>query len=157
MTVLDDRRRADCPGGYPRPAPRHLRASRRSVPDRPRSVRPAAAPLRYHGTGVRISHAEHTRRPVSTAVSIALAGTAALITLWLGLLAQVSADRAPSVGPQQDRLTVVQVQAGETLHQLAGRIAPDAPTGLMVQQIRELNKLDSAAVDAGQTLIAPIG
>jgi len=26
-----------------------------------------------------------------------------------------------------------------------------------VQQIRELNQLNSAAVDAGQTLIAPVG
>jgi predicted Zn-dependent protease len=58
---------------------------------------------------------------------------------------------------QPDRLAVVQVQAGETLQQLAGRVAPDAPTGQVVQRIRELNKLDSAALDAGQTLIAPLG
>jgi len=43
------------------------------------------------------------------------------------------------------------------LQQLAQRIAPDAPTGAMVDQIRELNELHSAAVDAGQTLIAPVG
>ena len=30
-------------------------------------------------------------------------------------------------------------------------------TGADTQRIRELNKLDSAALDAGQTLIAPLG
>ena len=56
-----------------------------------------------------------------------------------------------------DQLAVVQVQAGETLQQLAGRVAPDAPASQVMARIRDLNKLDSAALDAGQTLIAPIG
>ena len=56
-----------------------------------------------------------------------------------------------------DRLAVVQVQSGETLQQVAHRVAPDAPVGQVVDRIRELNQLDSAALDAGQTLIAPIG
>ena len=34
-------------------------------------------------------------------------------------------------------------------------MAPDAPVGQVVERIRELNELDSVAVDAGQTLIAP--
>ena len=56
-----------------------------------------------------------------------------------------------------DRLAVVQVQAGETLQQVAHRVAPDAPVGHVVERIRELNQLESVALDAGQTLIAPIG
>jgi LysM repeat protein len=52
---------------------------------------------------------------------------------------------------------VVQVQTGETLQHLARRVAPDAPVGQVVDRIRELNQLDSAAVNAGQTLIAPVG
>jgi len=55
-----------------------------------------------------------------------------------------------------DRLAVVQVQTGETLQQVAGRVAPDAPVGSVVDRIRELNQLDSVAIHAGQTLIAPI-
>jgi LysM repeat protein len=54
-------------------------------------------------------------------------------------------------------LAVVQVQAGESLEQLAQRIAPDASVGAVVDQIRDLNELRSPAVDAGQTLIAPVG
>jgi hypothetical protein len=56
-----------------------------------------------------------------------------------------------------DRLAVVQVQMGETLQHVAHRVAPDAPVGQVVERIRELNQLDSVALDAGQTLIAPIG
>jgi predicted Zn-dependent protease len=52
---------------------------------------------------------------------------------------------------------VVQVQPGENLQRLAARVAPDAPVAGVVERIRELNDLDSAALDAGQTLIAPVG
>ena len=46
---------------------------------------------------------------------------------------------------------------GPALQQIAARVAPDAPVSQVAERIRDLNKLDSAAVDAGQTLIAPIG
>ena len=155
MTILDDRQLADWIEGAGRAE--SCRSVRRPVLRQPGPVRPAVAPVRYRGTGVRMSHAVHTRRPVSTALSVALAGVAALITLWLGFLAQFSGERVPAPSQQPDRLAVVQVQAGETLQQLAGRVAPELPTGQAVQRIRELNKLDTAAVDAGQTLIAPVG
>ncbi|HAN70456.1 MAG TPA: peptigoglycan-binding protein LysM, partial [Actinobacteria bacterium] len=97
--------------------------------------------------------APHARRPVSARVTVALAGLTALITLWLGTLAQFSGERGTAVAVPE-RLAVVQVQAGETLQQIARRVAPDAPSGQVVDRIRDLNKLDSASVDAGQTLIA---
>jgi LysM repeat protein len=93
---------------------------------------------------------------VSIAVTLALAGGAALITIWLGALAHAGGvgGNAPAV---PERLTVVHVQAGENLQRLAARVAPDAPIGHVVERIKELNQLDSAALDAGQTLIAPVG
>ncbi|BBY66312.1 hypothetical protein MHEL_45550 [Mycolicibacterium helvum] len=124
---------------------------------RPYPARPATAPMHYPGTGVSFSRAPHTRRPVSTAVTIALAAVAALITLWLGLVGHLSGTPMAATDQLPDQLAVVQVQAGETLQQLAGRVAPDAPAGQVMQRIRDLNKLDSASLDAGQTLIAPIG
>jgi hypothetical protein len=51
----------------------------------------------------------------------------------------------------------VRVQSGENLQHLAARVAPDAPTAQVVDRIRELNSLESVALDAGQPLIAPIG
>jgi hypothetical protein len=49
------------------------------------------------------------------------------------------------------------VQTGENMQQVAHRVAPHAPVGQVIDRIRELNKLDSVALDAGQTLIAPVG
>ncbi|MGV0742329.1 LysM peptidoglycan-binding domain-containing protein [Mycolicibacterium sp. XJ870] len=119
-------------------------------------VRPAGGAVRHHGTGVLMSRASHRRRPITPATTVMLALVAAAITVWLGLVAQFggvmgSAEQMPT------ELAVVQVQSGETLQQVARRVAPDAPVAQVVQQIRDLNQLESAAVDAGQTLVAPVG
>ena len=124
-------------------------------PRRGVAVRPPGGALVYRGTGVRMSRAPHRPRPVSVMMTVTLAAVAALITVWLVALAQSrSADTGSSV-PEQ--LAVVQVQPGENLQRLATRVAPDAPVGSVVERIRDLNELDSAALDAGQTLIAPVG
>jgi hypothetical protein len=119
----------------------------------PQRRRPANEPLRYRGTGVLMSRASHRRKPITPATTVLLALVAAAITVWLGLVAQFG---APSEAPAPGQLAVVQVQTGESLQQLAQRVAPDAPVAAVVDQIRELNELDSAGVDAGQTLIAPV-
>jgi hypothetical protein len=134
-----------------RPVRRTTSAARRG----PQPHRPAGAPLNYRGTGVLMSRASHRRRPVTPLATVVLALVAAAITVWLGLVAQLGAPDSPAPAPA--RLAVVQVQAGESLEQLAQRIAPDASVGSVVDQIRDLNELESAAVDAGQTLIAPVG
>ena len=103
-----------------------------------------------------MSRASHRRKPVTPLATVVLALVAAAITVWLGLVAHLSAPAGPAPTPAA-RLAVVQVQAGESLEQLAQRIAPDASVGSVVDQIRDLNELKSAAVDAGQTLIAPVG
>ncbi len=135
-----------------RPRSRPVAAPRR----RSRSQRPAGAPMRSRGTGVLVSRASHRRRPITPAATVVLALIAGAITLWLGLVAQFGG----VVGSEAEmpaRLAVVQVQAGESLQQVAQRVAPDAPVGDVVERIRELNELESVALDAGQTLIAPIG
>ena len=159
MTILDDRELTDWYAMTVSPSCAALRSCGRTVshPSRHRSpARPRVAPLRYLGTGVAVSQAPHVRRPVSTTVTVALAGVAAALTLWLGSLAHFSGDRAAAPAPSPDQLAVIHVQAGETLAHLAGRVAPDAPVGQIVERIRDLNGLSSAAVDAGQTLIVPI-
>jgi hypothetical protein len=135
-----------------RPVRRSTAASRRG----PRPHRPAATPLNYRGTGVLMSRASHRRKPVTPLATVVLALIAAAITVWLGLVAQLGAPHEPAA-PSPAKLAVVQVQAGESLEQLAQRIAPDASVGSVVDQIRDLNELHTAAVDAGQTLIAPVG
>lgn len=158
MTVLDDRQLMDW---YLDCAEREcapVRRRRAVVSHHPGPERPRVAPVRYPRSGIAVSQAVHARnapRPVSAKVTVALAVLAALITLWLGSLATFSGDRAAA--PVPDQLAVVQVQAGESLQHLAGRVAPDAPVGQVVDRIRDLNDLESAAIEAGQTLIAPIG
>ena len=163
MTVLDDRQLVEWFAECPRPT-RSSEPTRsaggapaRTRGHRPAPARPPVAPLNYRGTGIAMSHAPHTRRPVSTAVTVSLAGLAALITLWLGSLASFSSDSSAAPVSGSDQLAVVQVQAGETLQQLAQRVSPGTPAAKTVDRIRDLNKLDSSAIDAGQTLIAPLG
>lgn len=153
MTVLDDRQLMELTGACARP----VRVGSRSHASRPEPTRPSVAPRYYGGNGVRMSQAVHPRRRVSTAVSIGLAGIAGLITVWLGFIGHFSGDRVAAAAQPSDQLAVVQVRAGETLQHLAARVAPEAPTADIVQRIRELNKLESASLDAGQTLIAPVG
>lgn len=160
MTILhtrEVRNEFDC---GTRPATREISVSApRSRPTaatrRPPSSRPGGASMRHRGTGVLISRASHRRRPITPATTVMLALIAGAITLWLGLVAQFGG----VVGGQAaipGRLAVVQVQAGETLLHVAQRVAPDVPAGDVVERIRELNELDSVALDVGQTLIAPV-
>ena len=116
-------------------------------------------PIRYRGPGVVMSRASHRRRPITPATTVGLALLAALITVWLGVVAQFGGviGTSGSSSPVPDRLTVIRVQSGETLQHLARRVAPDAPAGQVIDRIRELNRLESASLDAGQTLIAPVG
>jgi LysM domain len=152
MTILDSRETQAAPMNKPvvRPGFRPTDPRRR-----PRSSRPGGAPLRYRGTGVLMSRTSHRRRPITPATTVLLALIASAITVWLGLVAQFGGVTGGDA-PVPDRLAVIQVQTGETLQQVAHRVAPDAPMGQVVERIRELNHLDSVALDAGQTLIAPI-
>lgn len=152
------------PAVAPRPGCAVGRGSLRSGDRRPGPARPQGAPLRYRGSGISVSRAVHSPRPVRTSVAVALGAMTAVITLWLGLIAQFSGDRLlvggspASASTVPDRLAVVRVQPGETLGQLAARVAPQAPAQEVVDRIRDLNKLGSdSAAAAGRTLIAPLG
>lgn len=120
-----------------------------------RRQRPGGAPMQYRGNGVLVSRASHRRRPITPAATVLLALVAAAITLWLGLVAQAGG----VVGPQAEvpgRLAVVQVHTGESLQEVAQRVAPHAPVTDVVAEIRKLNQLETVALTAGQTLIAPV-
>jgi hypothetical protein len=128
---------------------------------RPRVARPAGAPMNYSGTGVAVSVAPHRKRPVTLATTVGLALLAGVITLWLGLMANLgqlaNGDSGGSAAPVPDRLAVVRVESGESLQDVAHRVAPDAPPRQVAERIRELNDLRSPMLAAGQTLIAPVG
>lgn len=124
---------------------------------RPGPARPAGAPTRYHGTGVAMSRAPHRGRPVTFATTLGLALIAGIITVWLGLVADIGQALNGGAAAVPDRLAVVRVEPGESLQDVAHRVAPDAPARQVAARIRELNDLNSPALAAGQTLIAPVG
>ena len=59
--------------------------------------------------------------------------------------------------PVPEATTVVVVGAGETIWQVARRLAPESQPGAVVQRIRELNQLPGSAVQPGQPLQVPDG
>jgi hypothetical protein len=133
------------------------RPARRPVQGRRQAAvtRPGGRAVHHRGTGVLMSRASHRRRPITPVATVGLALVAAAITVWLGMVAQLGG----VVGGEAQvpaELAVVRVEAGETLQHVARRVAPDAPVSEVVNRIVELNALDSAALDAGQTLIAPV-
>lgn len=145
MTLIDVHQ----PVGRPPAEARYARTYGRRGPA---PIRPAASGVTFRGTGIPMSRAPHRRRPVSAATTVALAAVAALVTLWLGAILHA---RTSSGVP--DTLAVVRVQPGESLQHLAARVAPGAPVSRVAERIRELNDLDSAALDAGEALVVPVG
>jgi predicted Zn-dependent protease len=106
-----------------------------------------------------MSGASYRRRPITPVTTVGLAMLAALITMWLGVMAHLGGmvDGSQRSAHVPDRLAVVRVDAGESLQHLAARVAPGAPVAKVAERIRELNDLNSPALAAGQTLIAPVG
>ena len=117
--------------------------------------------MRYYGTAVAMSVSPHRKRPVTLLTTVGLALLAGVITLWLGLVANLgqmaNGVSGGSTAPVPDRLAVVRVEAGESLRDVAHRVAPEAPARQVADRIRELNDLNSPSLAAGQTLIAPVG
>ncbi|WP_280337848.1 LysM peptidoglycan-binding domain-containing protein [Nocardia wallacei] len=57
--------------------------------------------------------------------------------------------------PAGESTAVVQVGAGESLSEVAARVAPGVPVRDTVRKIVELNGLRGAEVSSGRTLIVP--
>ena len=79
-----------------------------------------------------------------------------LVVLLLGAfsLGRVGTGAATSV-PSRPALEQTTVHAGESLWSVARRVAPTADPRTVVVQLRQLNHLDSAAVQVGQPLLLP--
>jgi predicted Zn-dependent protease len=87
-------------------------------------------------------------------VAALLLGTLAVAGIVVGLSLLASAASEPAV---PDRTIVVEVAPGETLWELAERVAPGSPPQQVVDRIRELNGIRGVTVHPGQPLIVPDG
>jgi hypothetical protein len=83
---------------------------------------------------------------------VVVAGVLALLVavLWMS----GTSSQANGVAPRTQPVTVT-VQTGETLWQLASRVAPDVDPRLVVSEIERLNKMAGPTVYAGQQLRVP--
>lgn len=130
---------ADLPVRRPRPV------VRRMPPGRPPTRRRVAGAPRVLA---RLSCAPRQPR-LSLVWVLAVASVACAAVVGLGAL-------SGSVGPRvPDETTVVRVRAGESLWQLASRVAPDSETSAVVSRIRELNGIEDTVVHPGQPLVVP--
>lgn len=85
-----------------------------------------------------------------------LVATAVVTALSVCGLALLGGQAQPGE-PVPEATTVVEVGAGETIWQVARRLAPESQPRAVVQRIRELNQLPGSAVQPGQPLHVPDG
>ncbi|HEY0637903.1 MAG TPA: LysM peptidoglycan-binding domain-containing protein [Pseudonocardiaceae bacterium] len=92
--------------------------------------------------------AVYRRRRVTALLALVLLVAAAVVGLALLRAAAVD-DGVPN------STAVVEVQPGETLWDLATRVAPDSPTPAVVDRIRELNGMRGSTLYPGLPLVVP--
>lgn len=131
-----------------RMAPPHLAPHRvvRRVPARRPPTRRQVVRLGVHRV---VATCAPRRLRLPTAWVLAVASSVCAAVYGLGVLAN-------SVGPTVPTETaVVRVQPGESLWELAGRVAPRSDAAAVVARIRELNEVDGAVLP-GQPLTVPV-
>lgn len=130
-----------------RPGPRVLR--RLEIGD---SRRPASRPLSVH------------RAPEPVACNVRPVRQSALQMLGMGLVVALTVVglgllyfQGSGAAAVPERTSVVYVQVGETLWDVAERSAPDSDTTAVVERIRDLNRMADSVVLPGQPLTVPDG
>ena len=90
--------------------------------------------------------------PIGWAVAVVV-GIGLAVVMWMMVVSgSVFAD---STAPAVSGTELVHVRGGESLGELAGRVAPDQPMSSVVATIKDLNHLSGSAITAGQPLLAP--
>lgn len=126
-------------------------ALRCPVPHRPAAPRtlPGLSPQRPRPAQVRCGSV--SRRPDRPAYLVIVAVATLAVVGVLGLLGQAASARIPA------ETVVVRVGAGETLWDVAQRVAPESDPRAVVERIRQLNRTPGSAVQPGQQLRVPAG
>ncbi|MEI6360906.1 MAG: LysM peptidoglycan-binding domain-containing protein [Actinomycetes bacterium] len=93
-------------------------------------------------------------RLTSRGRALLMLGSALFLLLAIIASGRFTAD-AGSAAPARAATSVVVVQSGENLWQIARRLAPGADPREIVTQLRVLNHLGSTPVEAGQSIVVP--
>ena len=133
-----------------RPQARPVHSSSRAEQREPGQAAPVwskadAPPVRRPGSPLRL-----TTRGRVVVVAILIAPLLLMVSLLFRSQVDASSDPTP---PRPYPMVVV--QPGDTLWTIAGRVAPDRDPRAVIHQIREINGLSSASIQAGQRLAVP--
>ena len=108
--------------------------------------------------------ARPTMRPIVSTPTVRLTRRGRLVVFAIGLLVILaigvfwgSGSVASDERGAAESTLVVQVQPGDTLYDLASRVTTDGDVNAMVEQIEDLNRLESSFLYAGQKLRVPTG
>ncbi|BCK54596.1 lytic transglycosylase [Nocardia wallacei] len=124
-------------------------------PRRPRGDRPRAAVVRYDRPRTARPRGPHPAERVERArVGFATLAVAALVSAAV-VCGLIGVAHLRASAPAGESTAVVQVGAGESLSEVAARVAPGVPVRDTVRKIVELNGLRGAEVSSGRTLIVP--
>ncbi|MGH3928458.1 MAG: LysM peptidoglycan-binding domain-containing protein [Pseudonocardiaceae bacterium] len=116
---------------------------------RPLAPRTLPGPSPQRPRPMRVRCGSVSRRPDRSAYLV-VAGVATLAVVGaLGLLGQAASARIPAETAE------VRVGAGETLWDVAQRVAPESDPRAVVERIRQLNGTPGSAVQPGQQLRVP--
>ncbi|MBB5911327.1 hypothetical protein BJY24_000194 [Nocardia transvalensis] len=122
---------------------------------RPRGARPRSAVVRYDRPRAEPPRGLHPADRVERArVGFATLAATALVTAAV-VAGLIGVAHLRASAPAQPSTAVVQVAEGESLSDVAQRVAPGEPVRDTVRKIVELNGLRGAEVASGRTLIVP--
>ncbi|MFE0747379.1 LysM peptidoglycan-binding domain-containing protein [Gordonia sp. NPDC058843] len=110
------------------------------------------SPMGARGRGPVAPNAAVFRRRRRTAVAV-LAGVGLAFVVWVfGVVGQNYSD---SMTPAAVSAEVVHVRSGDSLSTIAGRVAPEMPREVVIDEIVAMNDLPSSALQVGQPLLTP--
>jgi hypothetical protein len=107
-----------------------------------------------HRNRVGVSRVEHEVAAEDVSWKTVFLGavfTALAVLALVGIGALSSGDVAATNGATE----VVRVAAGESLSDIAAKVAPGQAVGSVIEQIMDLNAMSSSGLSVGQTLIVP--
>jgi len=125
---------------------------------RPHGQRPGGAAMPASHAGTACSGMPRTRPSVyarrrAWAVGI-LVGLGLAITVFAVGLVGNGIEQATT--PAVTQTEIVHVKPGETIGDVAQRVAPTMPSSIVINKILDLNDLPNAQLSAGQPLLAPL-
>ncbi len=82
---------------------------------------------------------------------------ALLVAFTIGVFVTAAGSVATQSPGSAAPTRIVQVGSGDTLWEIASTLADDGEVRSMMEQIKQLNALDSADLQAGQRLVVPAG